>query len=413
MTETRWANRITRYGEAAPAELRRNPKNWRTHPRAQQDALAGVLSEVGWAQGVVVNERTGHLVDGHARVDLAVARKEPAVPVVYVDLSAEEEAKVLATLDPLGAMAGADPERLAALVRDVTTDDAALRSVVRDLAEANGIALEDDPPPDAPEAEIDRAEELRAKWGTASGQLWELGRHRLLCGDALEEAHIDRLLAGTTPDMVWSDPPYGISIVRAYGAAGRPKGLGTAHGAKPFGSIGRAKIVPVGVYAPVRGDESSATAMAAFRVLSGRFPRAVHVWWGAHHYADVLPPSPCWLVWDKEMEANFADCELAWTNQPTAVRSFRHRWNGMIRESERGPRLHPTQKPVALALWAFGEYGHDGDAVLDPFVGAGMSLVAAEQTARRAFGLESEPPYVAVTLERLSQLGLEPRLADA
>ena len=143
MTETRWANRIVRYGEAAPAELRRNPRNWRTHPRAQQDALAGVLTEVGWAQGVVVNERTGHLVDGHARVDLAVARKEPAVPVVYVDLSAEEEAKVLATFDPLGAMAGADRERLERLLEEVTTDDAALRQTLHDLAEHEGIS-----PPD-------------------------------------------------------------------------------------------------------------------------------------------------------------------------------------------------------------------------------------------------------------------------
>jgi hypothetical protein len=136
---TGWRNRIVRYGEAAPGELVPNPRNWRRHPRGQTDALAGVLAEVGWATGVIVNARTGHLVDGHARVELALARKEPAVPVVYVDLSPEEEAKVLATFDPLGAMAAADRDALERLLAEVTTDDAALRQTLRDLGERTGV----------------------------------------------------------------------------------------------------------------------------------------------------------------------------------------------------------------------------------------------------------------------------------
>ena len=99
-----------------PEQLLANPKNWRIHPKAQQDALAGVLAEVGWVQDIIVNKRTGFVVDGHARVALAISAGE-RVPVVYVDLSENEEALILATLDPLSAMAVTDEDLLAGLGR--------------------------------------------------------------------------------------------------------------------------------------------------------------------------------------------------------------------------------------------------------------------------------------------------------
>lgn len=95
---TAWRNRITGSGEEAPDQLLANPANWRIHPKAQQDALAGALDQVGWVQQVLVNRRSGFVVDGHARVALALRRGEPTVPVLYVDLEPEEEALVLATL---------------------------------------------------------------------------------------------------------------------------------------------------------------------------------------------------------------------------------------------------------------------------------------------------------------------------
>jgi hypothetical protein len=135
-----WRSRIIGHGEEAPDQLLANPRNWRLHPKGQQDALAGVLSEVGWVQDVIVNRTTGHVVDGHARVSIAISRRELSVPVVYVELSEEEEAKVLATFDPLGAMAGADREALDTLLQEVKTDDASLRSALQGLAEDNNLA---------------------------------------------------------------------------------------------------------------------------------------------------------------------------------------------------------------------------------------------------------------------------------
>ena len=129
-----WRNRIMGAGEEAPSALAANPLNWRLHPKRQQDALAGSLDSVGWVQQVLVNRRTGYVVDGHARVELALARHEPRVPVLYVDLSPEEERLVLATLDPIGALASADTERLSGLLAQVSAADAGLQALLDGLA---------------------------------------------------------------------------------------------------------------------------------------------------------------------------------------------------------------------------------------------------------------------------------------
>lgn len=119
-----WRNRIVGQGEESPAELVANPKNWRTNPKAQQEALAGVLDEVGWGQQVLVNQLTGRLVDGHLRVELAARRGETSIPVTYLELSEQEEDLILATLDPLTALAETDGAKLAELLAGIEVDNA-------------------------------------------------------------------------------------------------------------------------------------------------------------------------------------------------------------------------------------------------------------------------------------------------
>jgi len=260
--------------------------------------------------------------------------------------------------------------------------------------------------------------------------------------------------------MIWADPPYGISIVATNGYVGggeaydipfggvksprqrihvgggqRQKDLtghypietwgnrkavrGTDGAAKPFGSKaqqargtdGASHVVNVGKYMAVIGDESPETAIRAATYFLTTYPDAVHIWWGGNYYADHLPPSGCWLVWDKETTGHFADCELAWTNQARAARLFRHRWNGMLRDSEREKRWHPTQKPAALAAWAYETLGAAGETILDPFLGSGPALLAAEHTGRTLFGVEIVPEYCAVSLDRWARLtGQTPQL---
>lgn len=127
-----WSNRIVGHGEEDPTQLLANPKNWRLHPKAQQDALAGVLDEVGWVAEVIVNRTTGHVVDGHLRVGLAISRQERAIPVRYVELTEAEEALVLASLDPISAMASRDMDQLQALLSEVVLDPATVESMFGD-----------------------------------------------------------------------------------------------------------------------------------------------------------------------------------------------------------------------------------------------------------------------------------------
>ena len=132
-----WRNRIVGYGEEAPDNLLANPRNWRIHSKLQQEALAGVLNEVGWIQNVIVNRTTQHVLDGHLRITLAMRHGEPTVPITYVELSEEEEALALATFDPIGALASAEKETLDALLRDVQTGSQAVQEMLAGLAETS------------------------------------------------------------------------------------------------------------------------------------------------------------------------------------------------------------------------------------------------------------------------------------
>ncbi len=133
-TPPAWRSRITGHGSEQPDQLLANPRNWRVHPERQQRALAGVLDQVGWVQDVVVNQRTGHIVDGHLRVSLAISRGEAEIPVVYVDLDETEEALVLASLDPLAGLAATDEEQLRDLLQGVTVEDDTLRALLNETA---------------------------------------------------------------------------------------------------------------------------------------------------------------------------------------------------------------------------------------------------------------------------------------
>ncbi len=130
-----WRNRIVGEGVQPASQFVANPANWRVHPQAQRDAMRGVLNEIGWVQRVIVNRRTGYLIDGHERVEQALQNGDAPVPYVEVDLDEAEEAYVLATLDPIGAMAQASNERLGALLAEVQSGEAGVQAMLAEVAE--------------------------------------------------------------------------------------------------------------------------------------------------------------------------------------------------------------------------------------------------------------------------------------
>lgn len=297
---------------------------------------------------------------------------------------------------------------------DLDYDDTTLFELLSGLPELDGAgydlgdiaALEDslrepDPPHKPGKTDPDATPDVPLVVVTRPGDVWVLGPHRLMCGDATRADQLAGLVGSDVPAVVYSDPPYGLSVVGGDGKVGDAVGT-------PFrGTKGNGKIIPTTAYRPVTGDVTTRTAVVSSAALLGAYPGAKHIWWGANHYARSagLPDSRCWLVWDKENGTNdFADAELAWTNHPGSVRLLRHMWNGMLRASERGRRVHPTQKPVALAVWAFGAVkAPDAGVVLDVFAGSGSTLIAAHQTGRTAVLMELEPAYCDVICRRFQE----------
>lgn len=147
-----WKNRIIGEGELEPTAITQNPRNWRAHPDQQRDTITGVLSDIGWVQKCIVNKRSGVLIDGHMRVALAIQHKQPLVPVVYVDLSNDEEALILATLDPIAALAEADRAQFAALLPDLASDSAAVQQLISTLAAEMDLIPPDETASDEPDA---------------------------------------------------------------------------------------------------------------------------------------------------------------------------------------------------------------------------------------------------------------------
>ena len=180
-------------------------------------------------------------------------------------------------------------------------------------------------------------------------------------------------------DLVLTDPPYGIGE-----AAGKNKSRGKKAVARDYGNAD--------------WDDQPITDELLGMILQAGHRAAI---FGGNYYA--VPPSSCWLVWDKENSGDFADAELAWTNYGKAVRLKRHRWNGMIRKDNEPRYGHPTQKPLEVMRWALLTCPGNPQTILDPFMGSGTTLVAAKLEGRKAIGIELEERYCEIAVKRLAQ----------
>lgn len=208
---------------------------------------------------------------------------------------------------------------------------------------------------------------------------------RIYCADALDV--IERF-KGREPSvaLLLTDPPYGIAVKTNYGERKR-------------GALTKSNDYP-----PIIGDDRPFDPSPLLA-----FPRVVM--FGANYYASRLPESSSWFVWDKldgltsKREIGFndsADVELAWSNLGGPARILKHRWMGAMKGSERGERrVHPTQKPIALMEQIIGAYTKPGDLILDPYMGAGSTLIAAQRLGRRAIGVELSPEYCEIAKRRL------------
>jgi len=180
-------------------------------------------------------------------------------------------------------------------------------------------------------------------------------------------------------DLVLTDPPYGIG-------ESNKKNLSRVNLAKPTD------------YGSYEWDKSR-PSQDLFDLCVSKGNMAIV--WGGNYFKSA--PSSCWLVWDKMNGGNdFADCELAWTNLPKAVRLFKFMWNGMLRDGEKITRVHPTQKPLELMSWCLGLVPQ-ANSVIDPFMGSGTTLRACKDLGRKSVGIEMEEKYCEIAAKRLRQ----------
>ena len=223
------------------------------------------------------------------------------------------------------------------------------------------------------------------------GDLFEIGEHRLLCGDSTDSDAVAKLMDGEKKIAIYTDPPYGIN---EKGDRSERGGLTQGNNLKDF------------------KDDSIQYAVDAYNLTRIYEPKK-EVWWGANYYCHNLPQTNNWLVWDKRVEEKQtdtqSDCELAWVSDGhSSVRIFRHLWKGLIKGSEHGQkRVHPTQKPIELASHCFNRYDM-GHVILDLFGGSGSTMVACQQTKRKCLMMEYEPHYCQVIVDRM--LKLDPSL---
>lgn len=394
-----WRSRIVGSGSEDPSQLLANPHNWRRHPNEQREALRGSLDTVGWVAQVMVNRTSGHVVDGHARVEEALSRGEPAVPVLYVELSPDEEALVLATLDPMSAMAVAEQGALDELLASLSVDDAGLAALLASLAG------------DLPKSGLtdpDEAPELPEEPYVQAGERWLLGDHRLLCGDATSVKHVEKLMEGATAEAMWTDPPYGVGYVGKTRSAltianddeGGPALFGAACAIAPLAPCARFYVaVPAG---PLQAD-----FLLAIR----------EVGWRLHQE----------LVWVKntivlghsDYHYRHEPILYGYTRGPGRPGRGAHegsRWYGdncasSVLQYDKPSRneRHPTMKPVGLIEECLANSTRSGDLVYEPFAGSGSTLIAAERLGRRCYAMEIDPAYTQVSLERWAAFsGLEP-----
>ena len=373
-------SRIVELRQVKASELLPDPRNWRGHPERQREALRAMMDEVGIVDAVIARETEDGLmlIDGHLRADLDA---DTVLPVLVVDLDEDEAGQVLATLDPLAAMAEANSEALRNLVE--TTEI----PIDWDVLMPDAFPTQPEPETGDPDAPAVPPEEPT----TERGDVWLLGDHRLMCGDSCNAEDVERLLDGAEPRLMITDPPYGVD----YNPNWRNETKGLAFGAT------RTDYMRPGTDVTV--DFSQAWGLSPAVVA--------YVWQQAHiiELAQALDALG-WerrhlIVWKKQSPvisrgAYSSQREFCWY----AVKKGKTaKWQGPKLESdvweaawERDTK-HAAQKPVELMERPIRN--HEGD-VYEPFSGSGTTIIAAERQDRTCYAMELEPRFVDMAVNR-------------
>lgn len=354
-------------------------KPYEKNPRKNDNAVEYVeksIREFGFKVPIII-DKNNEIVAGHTRYKAAEKIGLKTVPCIIADDLSDEQIKAFRLADnKVAEYSDWDFDLLNQEldgIFDIDMGDFGFGSMDFN-SDGEKEIIEDEPP------EIDENSETICKFG----DIWQLGEHRLMCGDSTDREQVERLMNGEKADMVFTDSPYGINIVN------------------DKGKVGADNIAKCGNYNPVIGDDTTETARSNYEIIKGF--SANQIIFGGNYFTDFLPPKSCWIVWDKENTGKFADCELAWTSFDKAARLYKWLWNGLCRKGERKvegiKRVHPTQKPVGLIADILNDFTESKETILDCFGGSGSTLIACEQLDRKCYMMELSEKYCDVIIKR-------------
>lgn len=361
--------------------------------KANYSKLLHVLERRGFTTPLFLwkdADGTHYLMDGHQRQRVMTKADmnddgSYDVPYVLIEADSREEAKaqLLEITSQYGTITQEGFDEFTAELpefeyKDVNFDALQFGDAT---AEEEPEVVEDDAP------EVDEGEPPKSKLG----EVYQLGRHRLMCGDSTDADAVSELMDGNKADMVFTDPPYGMN-------------LDTDYAKRPLTKAASEKHRGQNSYSPVIGDDEDYDPSHIFNDFS--YCKQIFLW-GADYYSKRLPDGGSWIVWDKkkgveDVDYTSAEFEICWSRQKTAKKIVRVTWFGLLGTEQQDvrKRVHPTQKPLELNEWFIKKYSEPSNVIVDLFGSSGSTLIACEQTDRTCYMMELDPRYVDVIRKR-------------
>ena len=366
------------------------------NPRKNDDAVEYVVNsikEFGFKVPIII-DGSGEIVAGHTRYKAAKQLGMEEIPCIVAGDLTKEQIKAFRLADN-------KVSEKAEWDFDLLGDE--LDDILNIGMESFGFDFEIEEEPEATEDdyEVELPQEPKAKLG----DIYQLGRHRLMCGDSTSITDIDVLLDGNTLDMIYTDPPYGMNLDTDF--SGMKNNLEFAKEKNFTGG----KKYDQGIV-----DDFNPEMINTIMALDVKETFL----WGADYFAELLTDKNdgSWVVWDKRANGNdnieedyssdkmYGSCfELCWSKNKHKRDIARVKWASVFGTEQEfdHKRHHPTQKPVKLSEWFLKRYSKENDNILDLFGGSGSTLIACEQLNRNCFMMELDPKYVDVIIDRWEQ----------
>lgn len=413
-------DRIVELRRVHSSDLIPCPDNWRSHPDYQVDAMKAVLAEIGIAGAVLARETEEglQLIDGHLRADID---SDIEWPVLVLDVNEEEARKILLTFDHISSLAVVEEEALDRLKAGVKFESEVLASLVAEVSEEEPCEVEgSDDDYESPDAR--RLDELEEKWAVQPGDVWEVGRHRLICGDSTDPEQIKRLMDGKTAGAGFTSPPYNAG--------------GAYTGAYTGGSENRKDVTALyeSFDDSLTDEEYKEFIFSVLENCAAVMDEDAVLGWNVAYnansrraYGEIIFSDRCpvpvqeTVVWDKGMGMNIS-ADRAYTRTAEFVfllcktKKYKSNQNGGVyqniwritsHDGDKHKKGHGATFPVELPKRFLLQHSNEGDIVFEPFAGTGTTMLAAERMARTCYGVEMSPRYAAVCLERLSDSGID------